>query len=222
MTSPLTPAHGLAATPAERDAAIALYRRRAACYDRELAAFEPIRREAVARLGLRPGQTVLDLGCGTGLSLGLLAAAVGPQGQVVGVEQCPEMVAVARQRVADAGPAPVRLLCSPVEDAPLDGLADAALFHFTHDLLLHAASLAQVLRHLRPGARVVATGLQWAPTWNWWGNAWVASAAWYSVASMHGLEAPWQLLQVAAPDLQVDPLWQGTVYLASGTVGTVC
>ena len=47
----------------DRNAALAQYRRRAGVYDLELALFEPIRREAIARLGLRPGEVVLDLGC---------------------------------------------------------------------------------------------------------------------------------------------------------------
>ena len=66
-------------------AALAQYRRRASVYDVELALFEPIRRTAVARLGLRPGDTVIDAGCGTGLSLPLLHDAVGARGRIVGI-----------------------------------------------------------------------------------------------------------------------------------------
>ena len=71
-------------SPARRDpphphaAALAQYRRRASVYDAELAWFEPMRRAAIARLPLQRGDTVLDIGCGTGLSLPLLLQAVGP------------------------------------------------------------------------------------------------------------------------------------------------
>ena len=201
-------------------AALALYRRRAPAYDLELAPFEPIREQAIRHLALQPGETVLDLGCGTGLSLPPLRRAVGPQGRVIGIEQCPEMLSQARQRAGVAAPglAPVELLCSPVEQAPLEGWADAALFHFTHDILQDPQALARVLGHLRPGARVVATGLQWAPAWAWMANLWVWSAAWYSVSSMQHLDEPWRLLAAVLPGLRVEPVWQGAVFIAHGQV----
>ncbi|NDY91071.1 class I SAM-dependent methyltransferase [Ideonella livida] len=217
---PPAPAAPLPESPdaaALRQAARALYRQRAPQYDWELAPFEPLRQEAIASLALQPGQTVLDLGCGTGLSLDALQAAVGPQGQVVGVEQCPDMLGRARQRCQDRAWSQVQLQTCPVEAAELP-LADAALFHFTHDILLSPTALAQVFRHLRPGARVVATGLQWAPWWAWPLNLWVWSAAWYSVGSMAGLDQPWRLLDRCLPGLQVEPKWQGSVFMACGEV----
>jgi demethylmenaquinone methyltransferase/2-methoxy-6-polyprenyl-1,4-benzoquinol methylase len=58
------------------------------------------RRRGVALLGLRRGDTVLDLGCGTGLNLPLLVAAVGPTGRVIGLDRSVGMLAMARRRVA--------------------------------------------------------------------------------------------------------------------------
>lgn len=57
------------------------------------------RESGVALLGLRPGDTVLDVGCGTGLNFGLLADAVGPAGTVIGLDSSPEMLRMARRRV---------------------------------------------------------------------------------------------------------------------------
>jgi len=214
------PAGSPGAAAPDLAAAQALYQRRAAHYDVELSVFEPLRRQAVSALALQPGETVLDLGCGTGLSLTLLAQAVGPRGKVLGVEPCPQMMALARQRVDALQLRQVALLESEAAQAPLAlaPLADAALFHFTHDVLQQPEALAHVLAHLKPGARVVACGLQWAPWWAWSCNAWVLGAALYSTTTLARLHAPWQLLADALPGLQVQPCWFGTVFMAQGQV----
>ena len=201
----------------DRNAALALYRQRARTYDLELTPFEPLRRHAIDSLALCKGQTVLDVGCGTGLSLGLLRKAVGAQGRVWGIEQCPEMLRQARQRLGRAGRRHVQLICAPAEVAPLTGKADAALLHFTHDILRRPEALDHLLRHLRPGARIVATGLQWAAPWAVLVNLFVWGAAMRSVTSLEGLDRPWSHLAERLPDLVVQDLMLGAVFLAQGT-----
>jgi len=205
----------------DRDAALEQYRRRASVYDLELAFFEPIRRLAVSRLELRPGDVVFDVGCGTGLSLSILRQGVGPKGRIVGIEQSPEMVEQARRRVARARWASVTLTCSPVEDADLRVNADAALFHFTHDILQRPEAIANVLGHLKPGARVVASGLKWAAPWllrpvNWL----VLPAALRSVTSLDGMDRPWQLLQEQLGRMSVESRLLGGAYVASGALAS--
>ena len=56
-----------------------------------------IRAKAVKRLGLKPGDKVLEVGCGTGRSLRRLVEAVGPTGEVFGVDCCAAMLAKARE-----------------------------------------------------------------------------------------------------------------------------
>ncbi|HSI47787.1 MAG TPA: methyltransferase domain-containing protein [Ideonella sp.] len=214
------PAGSTGAAAPDLAAAQALYQRRAAHYDAELSAFEPLRQQAISALALQPGETVLDLGCGTGLSLPLLAQAVGRRGRVLGVEPCAQMMAHAWQRVDTLNLRQVALLENEAAKAPLAlaPLADAALFHFTHDVLQQPEALAHVLAHLKPGARVVACGLQWAPWWAWSCNAWVLGAALYSTTTLTHLHAPWQQLADALPGLEVQPCWFGTVFVAHGTV----
>jgi SAM-dependent methyltransferase len=202
----------------DRNAALAQYRRRARFYDLELALFEPIRRRAIARLALKRGNTVLDVGCGTGLSLALLHEGVGAHGRIVGIEQSPEMIEQARQRIEQHAWRNVTLLCSAVESARIPVSADAALFLFTHDILRSSEAVANVMAHLAPGARVVAAGLKWArpalvPT-----NLFVLSAALHSVTSLEGLSQPWSKLADTIGELRVESLLAGAVYMCSGVV----
>jgi ubiquinone/menaquinone biosynthesis C-methylase UbiE len=210
----LTPSTG-----PDRAAALEQYRHRAAVYDWELAPFEPLRRDAIAALALRPGEVVIDVGCGTGLSLRGLHDAVGPRGRVIGIEQSPEMIGLARRRVAAHGWRRITLLEAPVEMADIAAHADAALFHFTHDIQQTPAALANVLSHLKPGARVIASGLKWADNGPAWAtNLFVLAGALRSVSSLAGLGAPWALLQQQLGPLHVEPRLLGAAYLARGIV----
>ena len=199
-------------------AALAQYRRRAPVYDLELKLFEPARRVAIERLALCGGDGVFDVGCGTGLSLPLLRQAVGAKGHIVGIEQSPEMMALARQRVRQHGWRNVTLIEAPVADATIARSANAALFHFTHDIVRDRAALDNVLAHLRPGARVVACGLQWAQPWAWPVNLFVYGAALRSVSSLAGLSQPWSLLAGHLSAFRVEALMAGAVFLASGVL----
>lgn len=200
----------------DRARALEQYRRRAGVYDAELAAFEPLRSEAIGRLRLQPGERVLDVGCGTGLSFAPISQAVGPRGHIVGIEQSPDMLAQARLRAVQPGMAPVTLVAAPAASARLTGHADAAVFHFTHDILRQPEAIANVLHHLKPGARVVATGLQWAAPWAWPVNLAVLGAALYSVTAMEGLGQPWSGLAAQMGGLDVSTTWMGGVYIATG------
>ena len=200
-----------------QEATRTLYGWRASSYELQLAPYEFIRRMAVAHLRLRPGDCVLDLGCGTGLSLPLLRGAVGLAGRVVGVDLSPDMLLLASSRVQRERWTNVDLLCAAVEDAPLPQRADAAFFHFTHDILQSPPALDHVLRHLRPGAHVVATGLKWtAPGLAPW-NALVGLHLAQSVTNYEGLAAPWQPLLERGVQLEVDTLMMGTIFVARGT-----
>lgn len=202
-----------------RAAALAQYRRRARFYDLELALIEPVRRRAVELLGLKGGETVLDVGCGTGLSFELLEQRIGREGRIIGIEQSSDMLKQARARAERSHFENVTLITSPVEDAQIPVLADAALFHFTHDILRTPAAVANVIRNLKPGARVVASGLKWARPLASPANLMVLQAALGSVTSLEGLTAPWSNLARWARIDDIEMRLGRGVFIASATVG---
>jgi hypothetical protein len=111
----------------------------------------------------------------------------------------------------------VTLLCSPVETADIRVNADAALFHFTHDILQRPEAIANVISHLKPGARVVASGLKWAAPWLLRPiNLFVLPAALRSVTSLDGMDQPWRLLRDELGQMDVESRLRGGAYVASG------
>jgi len=107
---------------------------------------------------LRPGETVLDLGSGTGKICFIAAQVVGPEGRVIGVDMTDEMLEVARRNapiLADRlGYANVELRRGLIQDLALDlDLLDATLARepvISAEGLRRAASLADELRRTRP------------------------------------------------------------------------
>ena len=109
---------------------------------------------AAARLDLRPGQRVLDIGCGSGGTTVRLAALVGPEGEAVGVDIAPSLVAAAQRRAAEAGATNVRFLTADVQTADLGepGSFDAAFSRFGVMFFSDpVAAFSRIHRLLRPG-----------------------------------------------------------------------
>ena len=127
------------------------------------ARFEPLflifpraRRKAVAALNLEPGQTVLELGAGTGRNLPYLLDAVGPTGTVIAVDASPGMLAEARRLVEAHGWQNVRLQQQDAAVLEVDVDVDAVLFSLSYSAMPDPApALARAWGRLRSGGRVV-------------------------------------------------------------------
>ncbi len=151
-----------ATTPHESNRAF--YDRISHFYDMMAQPERPHREAGVAALALQPGETVLELGFGTGNEIIDLARLVGPTGAVSGIDVSEGMLAVARKKVADAGlTADLRVGDARALPYP-DATFDAVYTSFTLELFADAEIpevLAEAKRVLKPGGRigVVAMGV---------------------------------------------------------------
>jgi len=199
-----------------RDSVRPAYGRDAELYDQRTAAYQRFRDEAVGSLPLRAGDVVLDVGCGTGLCFASLAKRVGPRGAIVGIDESPDMIALARERVARHGWRNVSLVEASVADADIPVSADAAIFCAVHDVMRSPAALRQVVRHLRPGAWVAATGGKWAAPWLMALNPHIRALHEPYVRSFEGFDRPWSHLERLVDGVRVVDIGFGAGYLAVG------
>jgi ubiquinone/menaquinone biosynthesis C-methylase UbiE len=109
------------------------------------------------RLGaLRPGERVVDVGCGAGFDSLIAARMVGDDGQVIGVDMTPAMLERARQGAVAAGLAQVEFREGYAEALPVpDAWADVVISNGALNLMPDkAAALAEMTRVLKPGGRL--------------------------------------------------------------------
>jgi ubiquinone/menaquinone biosynthesis C-methylase UbiE len=120
------------------------------------------RRTVREALAARPGERVLDVGCGPGFYCLELAAEVGPQGSIVGLDGSEAMIELARRRCGEL--ANVELREADATALPVaDGDFDAALCVQVLEYLAEpGAGLAELHRALRPGGRVLVWDIDWA------------------------------------------------------------
>ncbi len=137
---------------------VGMFDRAAPTYDQlGIEYFGPPSRQLVELAGLRPGDRVLDLGSGRGASLLPAAEAVGPEGEVIGVDLAPTMVRSTAEEARRRGFAWVRMTQGDAEhpDFPensFDVVIAGFIVFFLDD---PAAAVARWSRLLRPGGRLV-------------------------------------------------------------------
>jgi SAM-dependent methyltransferase len=132
---------------------------------RQAGVLAPVTERLLSEAGITEGQRVLDLGCGAGDVSIILARLVGDAGEVIGIEQNPSMIALARKRSAASGLLNVTFLERDAQAMAFERRFDAVVGRL---VLNHVRDPAAVLRSVasavRPGGAVVIQEGAWGPT----------------------------------------------------------
>ena len=130
------------------------------------------RRRAVNALGLRPGDSVVEVGCGTGLNFPLIQREIGPEGRIVGVDLTDAMLAQAQHRIETNGWINVRLVQADVAEFEFPTGVDAILATYAHSLLPEPRQV------IARGATALSAGGRWvAGSQGCRQHAWLAGKA---------------------------------------------
>ena len=193
------------------------YRAHAASYDASAQFTMPLRLRTIALLALQPGDVVLDVGAGTGLSFAPLLAAVGPSGRVLAFEQSPEMYSQAQARIEREGwQQRVWLACAKAEEVQLPQAPDAALFNYVHDVSRLPGAVNNVMQQLKPGSRIAMAGMKFFPWWTGPLNllAWLKNRPYNALAA--DLWRPWDRVEPWCEGFERWSTQWGMGYIARG------
>jgi demethylmenaquinone methyltransferase/2-methoxy-6-polyprenyl-1,4-benzoquinol methylase len=125
------------------------------------------RKRAVRSLQLAPGDTVVEIGCGTGLNFGLLRDAVGPNGRIVGVDMTEAMLAKALARIQQKGWQNIELVHSDVGSYDFPAGLSGILSTFALTLVPEYDDvIARGAKALAPGGRWVVADLKMPAGWS--------------------------------------------------------
>jgi ubiquinone/menaquinone biosynthesis C-methylase UbiE len=181
------------------------------------------RLQAVRALGLRPGDTVVDMACGTGLNFRLLEMVVGPRGRIIGVDLTDAMLARAQTRIETNGWGNISLVQADASAFDFPAEVDAILSTYA---MTQVPECAEVIAH---GAKALSGGGRWAVldlkvpgnTPAWMAQLGTAIVRPFASIDEWTMRRPWEAIRAAMQEELTDFSWTelffGTAFLAAGS-----
>jgi demethylmenaquinone methyltransferase/2-methoxy-6-polyprenyl-1,4-benzoquinol methylase len=203
----------------------ALYRKRARRYNftanlyyligfREYA----FRKKAVDALNLKNGDTVVEIGCGTGLNFSLLQNAVGPEGKIIGVDLTEEMLEKAKNRIKNRGWNNVELVHSDAAQFQFPDGIDGVISTFAITLI---PEFDEVIRNgcqsLKKGKRLVVLDLKMPSNWlSYLAPLYILITKSFGVTKDLMERHPWESINKYLINTSLTELYKGVGYIAVG------
>ena len=178
---------------------------------------------AVRALRLRPGATVVDIACGTGLNFPLIEEVIGPDGRIVGVDLTDAMLARAQDRIKANGWSNVSLVQADAVGFDFPTEVNAILSTYA---MTQVPECAEVIAH---GAKALSGGGRWVVldlkvpgnTPGWLAQLGTATVRPFAAIDEWLMRRPWEAIRAAMQEELADPSWTelffGTAFLAAGS-----
>jgi len=208
---------------------VKIYRKRAVNYDftanlyylfgyREWA----YRKRAIQKLKLKPGDTVLEIACGTGLNFPLYQQYIGSSGRIIGVDITDAMLEQAQKRVTKAGWENVTLVNQDASSFQPDSKVDAVISTYAFSLIPDPQQvLVKIEKMLVPNGMLTLLDLQIPDNWpNWISDTAVNLMKPFAITDGWVEKRPWETIIETVTelldDVEMDQQYFGLSYIISG------
>lgn len=177
------------------------------------------RARAIMLLKLRPGDTIVELGCGTGINFSLIMDQVGPEGRLIGVDISSKMLSCAKERVKREGWANVELVEGDIANYVFPngtkGVLATGVMGYLDDCDRVIKAISQSLR--RGGRIAIMDGKRPARMPSWFFNFFVWASRPFGVTKEYFDNHAWESVERYFQNTTFEQLYGGMLFISSGT-----